>query len=140
MVLHGLTDLHTGNVAFLTPTLTAMSASDWMKNLDDIQAIPVLSRRDYNQATNHSLPKYVVESADLYEVVKRLVSGPEKEVFRAVITDFGNGMYRFERFPLCKPTYYLDSYPHARFHPITMHSYIRSPSRNDLQGRKRGFE
>jgi hypothetical protein len=74
----------------MVPALTTMTTDDWMRRLEDVQAIPVLPRRCQDQiALNDSLPKYVVESADLYSVVKPIING--SDTIRAVIIDFGSG-------------------------------------------------
>lgn len=48
-----------------------------------------MPKSDYH----YSLPKYVVESVDLFAVVKPLVAGPEKDKLYVVISDFGNGKH-----------------------------------------------
>ena len=87
-ILKSCADLHTGNITFLVPGLNSMKADDLMKRFDDAQAIPVLPRR--YKGINNSLPKYVVESVDLFDVIKPLITGTDSNVC-AIITDFGNG-------------------------------------------------
>jgi hypothetical protein len=75
----------------MVPALAAMRIDDWMKKLD-AEAIPVLPRRYQDRiAISDSLPKYIVEPADLSETVEAIIGSLNRETIWAVLTDFGSG-------------------------------------------------
>ncbi|KAF8062319.1 kinase-like domain-containing protein [Lyophyllum atratum] len=94
-VIHG--DVHTDNIAFTVPGLNKLSAKEWMDRLEDAVATPVVPRRLEDQS--ESLPKYLVDSADISDVVTSLIEKHGKEEICAVITDFGNAVCESDAIP-----------------------------------------
>ena len=66
-----------------------MSAQAWMEGLDDPDVIPVIPRRFEDQSD--SLPRYLVASADMTNVVKSAIKEHESDGIYAVVIDFGSG-------------------------------------------------
>jgi len=88
-------DLHTDNIAFVLPGLAGLSAQAWMEGLDDPDAIPVIPRRFDDQSD--SLPRYLVESADMTSVVKSVIKEHGSDGMYAVLIDFGSGEPQFRK-------------------------------------------
>jgi len=82
-------DLHTDNIAFVLPGLTGLGAQAWLEGLDDPDVIPVIPQRFDDQSD--SLPKYLVESADITTVVKSVIKEHGSEGIYAVLIDFSSG-------------------------------------------------
>ena len=87
-------DLHADNIVFALPGLAELTAQDWMENIHEIpDLIPVIPRKFEDQ--NNSLPKYLVETADIADVVDFVVKKYGKEGIYAVVIDFGSGEIHF---------------------------------------------
>lgn len=86
-------DLHTDNIAFVLPGLTGLDAQAWMEGLDDPDVIPVIPQGFDDQSV--SLPKYLVESADMTTVVKSVIKEYGSKGIYAVLIDFGSGEPQF---------------------------------------------
>jgi serine/threonine-protein kinase SRPK3 len=102
-------DLHTDNIAFVLPGLAGLSAQTWMEALDDPEATPVIPRRFDDQSD--SLPKYLVESADMTSVVKSVIKEHGSDGIYAVVIDFGSG-----ESPFCKCRKYTEYTIFTAFH------------------------
>lgn len=102
-------DLHTDNIAFVLPGLTGLSAQAWMEGLDDPDVIPVIPRRFEDQG--ESLPKYLVESADMTNVVKSIIKEHGSDGIYAVVLDFGSGEPQF-----CECRKYVEDTIFTAFH------------------------
>ena len=86
-------DLHTDNIAFVLPGLAELSAHTWTEGLDDPDATPVVPQRLEDESD--SLPKYLVESADITTVVKSVIKEHGSDGIYAVVIDFGSGEPQF---------------------------------------------
>ncbi len=106
-------DLHTD--------LTGLSAQAWMEGLDDPDVIPVIPRRFDDQSD--SLPKYLVESADMTNVVKSVIKEHGSDGIYAVVIDFGSGepqfreCRKFVKYTIFTAFYVSDTIPKPRTPP-----------------------
>ena len=82
-------DLHADNILFYFPGLVELTAQVWMDILEDPELIPVIPRNFKDQSD--SLPKYLVETADITSVVRSVMSKHGKDDVYAVVADFGSG-------------------------------------------------
>ena len=62
---------------------------DWMHTLEYPDLVPVVPRNFEDQ--NGSLPKYLVEAADISCIVESVMGKHGKEGIYAVVVDFGSG-------------------------------------------------
>jgi len=102
-------DLHADNIVFALPGLAELTAQVWMRHLEDPDLIAVIPRKFEDQSD--SLPKYLVEAADIMTVVKSVISKHGTEGIYAVVIDFGSGeismesFWRIEKMSLVHPFY-----------------------------------
>jgi len=82
-------DLHTDNIVFALPGLAELTAQAWMHILEYPDLIAVIPRKFEHQSD--SLPKYLVEAADIAGVVESVISKHGKDGIYAVVIDFGSG-------------------------------------------------
>jgi len=87
-------DLHADNIVFALPGLGELAAQVWMRHLEDPDLIAVIPRKFEDQSD--SLPKYLVEAADITSVVKSVISKHGTEGIYAVVIDFGSGEISIE--------------------------------------------
>jgi len=92
-------DLHMNNIVFVLPGLTQLSVQAWMVGLDDPDVIPVIPQKFDDQSD--SLPKYLVESADMTNVVKSIIKEHGSDGIYAVVIDFGSGEPQFRECRKC---------------------------------------
>jgi len=89
-------DLHADNIVFAFPGLAELSVQVWMRHLEDPDLIAVIPRRFEDQS--ESLPKYLVEAADITSVVESVISKHGTEDIYAVVIDFGSGEIQINSF------------------------------------------
>ena len=78
---------------FSLPGLAELTAQAWMHILGYPDLIAVIPRKFEDQSD--SLPKYLVETADIADVVESVISKNGKEGIYAVVIDFGSGGIQF---------------------------------------------
>ena len=89
-------DLHADNIVFSLPGLAELPVQVWMQSLEYPDLIPVIPRSFEDQSD--SLPKYLVEAADITNVVKSVMSKHGPEGIYAVVIDFGSGETQIKSF------------------------------------------
>jgi len=89
-------DLHADNIVFSLPGLAELTTQVWMHTLEDPDLIPVIPRNFEDQSD--SLPKYLVEAADITNVVQSVMSKHGTEGIYAVVIDFGSGETQIKSF------------------------------------------
>ena len=82
-------DLHADNIMFSFPGLAELTMKVWMDTLEYPCLVPVVPRNFEEQSD--SLPKYLVETAEIEDVVKSVLDKHGKEGIYAVVIDFGSG-------------------------------------------------
>jgi hypothetical protein len=82
-------DLHADNIMFFFPGLAELTVEVWMRTLDYPCLVPFVPRNFEHQSD--SLPKYLVETAEITDVVKSVMNKHGKEDIYAVVIDFGSG-------------------------------------------------
>lgn len=115
-------DLHSDNIVFVLPGLSGLSAQAWMEGLENPDVIPVIPRRLNGQSD--SLPKYLVESVDMTEVVNSVIEEHGSDGIYAVVIDFGSGKPQFRE----SRKYMFEYTIFAAFHVSDMIPIPRTPS------------
>lgn len=89
-------DLHADNIVFALPGLAELAVQVWMRHLEDPDLIAVIPRRFEDHSD--SLPKYLVEAADITSVVEYVINKHGTKGIYAVVIDFGSGEIQINSF------------------------------------------
>ena len=133
MIIYSLVsqDLHAENIVFSLPGLAELPVQVWNEILEYPELVPVIPRKFKDQSD--SLPKYLVEAADITSVVRSVMSKHGTEGIYAVVIDFGSGEAQIKSFWLIGKmglAYHFYSVPCVGSYTGTVYTTLHLCTRN----------